>query len=197
MVQVRTVVLVLAVLAGSGCPRPDVVLRAGHHFSKTSSITIMCDCGDDPAIFKPEFEKELIRRGYNVISDSSSGVIEEERRTGEVAATGVVTATPGTAKMDVDAKGERLTQKQTSRQFNSDYSGSIRYLYDDRDHEVRRVNFTIVELRTGAIVASIGYEKSGRNVEIAEAISTQLDLALSGVKPAGFADFWGMSSKAK
>jgi hypothetical protein len=180
------------VVAAVGCAKPDVVLRPDHHFTKESSITLVCVTSDDPAIFKPELEKELMRRGYNVISESTAAVVEEERKSGNVEAQVVKKDDPHTEKSVAGGHGDQLTQKQTARHLKSDYSGNIQYLYDVGDHEVRRVNFTIVDLRTGSIIASIGYERGGKNVDIAKAISTQLDLALRGVKPAGLADLFGL-----
>lgn len=171
------------VMVGSGCVhRPDVVLRPGTQFTKASTLGLtVAGGGGDAAIFKPELEKELMRRGFNIVSDDVSQIVSEERTIGggDVAAVTSVDASPKKSTASVQA-GE-VTQKQTSKIPKSDYSGRIDYLYSQDDHVVRRVNFTIFEVRTGSVVASIGYEKKGKNPEIANAIANYLDAAVTGI----------------
>lgn len=184
---IYTLCLGLALVLSGCIHRPDVVLRTGSQFTKASSLSLTVSGGpSDKAIFKPELEKELLRRGFNIITDDVSQVVLEERRAG---GQDVITASKVDDSPAVGASQSQtndVTQTQKSKLVKADYSGRIDYLYNREKHEVRRVNFTIFEVETGSIVASIGYEKKGDNFEIAKAIADHLDAAVTGVPVKGF-----------
>lgn len=184
MVKVAIIGAVLGlVVAVTGCVhRPDVVLRSNTPFTKASTLALTVAGGAaDAAIFKPELEKELMRLGFNIVTDDVSQIVERERRTagGDIAA--VAVEDKAAKKAAASAKGDELTERQTSKIAKSDYIGRIDYLYSQDEHSVNRVNFTIFELKTGSLIASIGYEEEGTNPEIAKAVARHLNAAVTGV----------------
>lgn len=184
MFRVRTVgVITGLVLAMTGCVhRPDVVLRRNTGFTKASTLALTVAGGaQDAAIFKPELEKELMRLGFNIVTDDVSQVVEQERRTAGGDTAAVMASEKTTTKGAATAKGDELTERQTSKIPKSEYSGRIDYLYSQGKHAVNRVNFTIFEVKTGSVVASIGYEEKGTNPQIAKAIAKYLNGAVTGV----------------
>lgn len=180
-VQSRLMIASLALVICTACATPDVVVRPGSKFTKTSSITLIA--GSDPAIFKPELEKELIRQGFNVISDSVAQVVSQEKKSGDLKAAGTsvseVASNGTTGKAGVKAQGDELTEKKVTTVMQSDYTGKIEYLYKPGKHTVSRLNFTVIELHTGTVVVSIGYEKGGKNLDIAREIALMLAKAVS------------------
>ncbi len=173
-VALLTTSLALAV----GCQRPyDVVVRPGSHFSKTSTITLSASA--DNAIFKPELEKELIRRGFNVISDTVAQIISEEKRGSEAKSGSASTADTDSAKSAAKIEGAEVIEKRTSTHMKSDYIGKIEYLYRPSHHVVSRVNFSIIDLKTGTVVVSLGIDKGRDNREIASEIAKMLDESLN------------------
>jgi len=177
--SIRIVGVVVMMFAIS-CMPPDVAVRPGSHFTKDSSITLTA--GSDDAIFKPELEKELLRHGFNVISDSVAQTISQEKKSGNLKTAGVVSANGQIDKAAAKAQGDEVTEKSTSTIMKSEYIGKIDYIYRTASHNVSRVNFTIIELKSGAIVVSVGVTHALSNAEFAREIVKELETVIGGLK---------------
>jgi len=181
MTQSIRIVGVLVMMFAISCTRPDVVVRPGSHFTKDSSITLTV--GQDYAIFKPELEKELVRHGFNVISDSVAQIISQEKKSSDLKTAGVASADGQIEKAAAKAQGDELTEKSTSTFMKSEYVGKIDYIYDTLNRTLNKVNFTIIEIKTGTIVVSISYTSDAlfsNNIRIAQAIVNELETAIGG-----------------
>lgn len=171
---IRIFGVVVMVFAISCFVQPDIVVRPGNHFTKDSTITLTAT--QNTADYKLGIEKELIRYGFNVISESVAQIVSQEKKTGDVKAAGVATSEGQTDKASAGAEGKELTEKSTSRQMKSEYVGNIEY-------SGSRLNLTIIELNTGAIVISIGVGRTqDRGTTMPQQIAKELDAAVSGVK---------------
>ena len=150
----------LLLLSLASCSGPDTVVRPGSHFTKSSSIALVT--GADNAIFRPELEKELLRSGFNVVSEAPPQTVaeEKEKKSEETKAAG-------------DAAAVRT---------KAEYLGKIEYIYKPGSHTVSRVNFSIVESATGSVVVSMSYEDDGKNQETAREIVKGLEKALERSK---------------
>ena len=171
---IRIFGVVVMVFAISCLVPPDIVVRPGNHFTKDSTITLTAT--QDTANYKLDIEKELLRFGFNVISESVAQIVSQEKKSGDIKAAGVATAEGQTDKAAAGAEGKEVTEKSTSRQMKSEYVGKIEY-------SGSRVNLTIIELNTGAIVISIGVGRNQtRDTNVAQQIAKELDAAVSGTK---------------
>jgi len=179
-------VLVVILMKSVACMPPstnDIVIKGGSGFTKESTLTLTL-VDQDPAIFKPELERELLRHGFNVISDSVAQTISHETKRGEVKSGEVQSNNSGSNAAAAKSEGGEITDKQVSTLMKSDYTGKLEYLYHSTAFVVTRVNLTIIHLKTGTVVASMSYSfnyktQNFTNKEAASEIAKRLDEALT------------------
>jgi len=172
--------------AGSfGCHPPsttgDVAVRRSANLTKESTITLTA--GNDRVNFKPELEKELIRKGFNIISEVVSETISQEKKSGEAKAGAVVNSNENNAKAASKVVGDEVTTKQNIHRMKSEFVGTIDYFFSP-DQVVTKVNLTIARLDTGVVAVSLSYDikalenRARTNPQAAAEIATYLDTAL-------------------
>ncbi|WP_257313066.1 hypothetical protein [Geothrix fuzhouensis] len=171
----------------TGCHPPsttgDVAVRASAKLTKDSTITLTA--GNDGVKFKPELEKEMIRKGFNVISDLVSETISQEKKTGEAKAGAVTTSSDDATKAAAKVAGDELITRQNIHRMKSEFVGKLDYFYDASSQVVTKVNLTIARLDTGVVAVSLSYDikamtnRARTNPEAAAEIATYLDTALA------------------
>ena len=134
----------------------EAVIRPGSNFTKNSSLTIVTPNGD-PAIFKPVIERELIKKGFNIISDAVTQISSVEMKHGELKSAGMAEAKHSTVAAGNKAEGAEVTEKYTSTTVKSDFIGKIDYIYDNHYNAVTRVDLTIINIKNGIIAGSVSY----------------------------------------
>ncbi len=176
----------LAALANSGCRPPsttgDVAVRKSANLTKDSTITLTA--GNDRVKFKPELEKELIRKGFNIISEVVSETISQEKKSGEAKAGAVVTSNEDSAKAASKVAGDEVITKQNIHRMKSEFIGTVDYFFDANTQVVTKVNLTIARLDSGVVAVSLSYDikalenRARTNPEAAAEIATYLETAL-------------------
>ena len=171
-----------AAILGTGCSKPDVVVRKDSGFSRASTLTLTTTAVADPVNLIPELEKELIRQGFNIIARDVSSV--ETQTTSEMAnkagekAEETKNTTQNAAAAIGASIGTSSTTSSTHRLFKSEFVGRVDYLYNSHKMTASRVNLTILNLASGTVVASVSFDSGGNNREISTNIANQLSQAI-------------------
>lgn len=164
-------------LLGTACVRqPDVVTRKEVGFTKETSLTLMTE-GSDPVNFIPELERELLRRGFNVISrdvastETQTTIVAGDKAAGKVEVSNE--SNRNNSQAAAASSGSSNTATSIHTIFRSKFVGKINYSYD-AGMTARHVNLTIIELSTGKIAASLGSDHGFDNAQTASNIADQL-----------------------
>lgn len=164
----------------TACVSPDAVVRKDSGFTKESTLTLTTEGGSDPVNLIPSMERELLRRGFNIISRSVAQTETQTRTTAddkaagrsEVSTGGTISA--GQANAAAIATGSSNTTTSVHQNFQSKYVGKLDYSYSPGSMRARDVNLTIIELATGKVAVSVAYSHGYDNTDVSTHIGDQL-----------------------
>lgn len=150
--MLKILLLISMMIPVISCARtPDVVrinVQKSSQFSKTTTLTLTKRDPSDPAGFKADLESALVAVGFNLKSDLVAQDV----------------AWKDTKKNDKFEGEDQFNHEQNfkekvrigkSREFNSQYLGTLTYGYIAQSLQVISASITIIDLQSGAIAVTV------------------------------------------